>query len=115
MSRDLLDQPDETPCECLAGNFSALLQVGDAYVDDQFAEVSVQICSRCGQLWLRYFYENEAFTRSGRWYLAPLPPHEYTKLRREDAKKWLENMPWYYCGGSYFDGKVSKTSGRIYL
>ncbi|MBD2464110.1 hypothetical protein H6G89_24210 [Oscillatoria sp. FACHB-1407] len=115
MSHEAPDRPEQSSCRCLTGVFNSLEQIGAVHLDDRFAEVSIQICRQCGQPWLRYFYENEAFTASGRWYLAPLQPDELAQLKPENAKTILEAKPWYYCGGSYFDGRVSRTSGTIYL
>jgi hypothetical protein len=43
-------------------------------MDGRFAQVSLLVCSRCGQQWLRYSYEVEAFSASGRWYLGLSKP-----------------------------------------
>ena len=84
-------------------------------MDDNFAEVSLLICSLCGQHWLRYFYEVEAFTASGRWYLGAIHAEQAARLTAEEAKATLENLSWYFYGGSYFGGRSGKTSGRIVL
>lgn len=84
-------------------------------MDERFADVSVSTCKNCGQHWLRYFYENEAFTRSGRWYLGAVTAEEVARLTTENAKSILETLESYYCGGSYFDGSISKTAGEINL
>ena len=84
-------------------------------MDKRYAEVSVSNCKNCGRHWLRYFYENEGFTASGRWYLGSLTSEQLSELSLENAKQTLENLDWYYCGGSYFSGRVSKASGKINL
>lgn len=84
-------------------------------MDSNFAEVSLLVCADCGQQWLRYFYENEAFTASGRWYLGAIHAEQAEHLNAENARIILENLDWYYYGGSYYGGKSGKTSGRILL
>jgi hypothetical protein len=75
----------------------------------------VLICQDCGQHWLRYCYEVEAFTGSGRWYLGAITPEQFATLTVEQARAMLENLNWYDCGGSYYDGGMRRTSGTIML
>lgn len=84
-------------------------------MDRHFAEVSVLVCRVCGQYWLRYFYELEAFTSSGSWYLGPITARQRLELTAETAKGLLEELDWYDYGGSYFHGQIGRTSGPIYL
>lgn len=84
-------------------------------MDSRFAEVSILVCPNCGQYWLRYFYEVEAFKESGRWYLGPVDEEQSSTVGAEDAKNILEGLDWYYYGGSYFHGRNGKSSGSILL
>ena len=84
-------------------------------MDDSYAEVSVSACQRCGQHWLRYFYEHEAFTASGRWYLGAITPEQHAALTPHNAKSIMEGLEWYYYGGSFYYGKSGRTSGKITL
>jgi hypothetical protein len=84
-------------------------------MDKNFAEVSVLLCQSCGQHWLRYFYEQEAFTASGRWYLGAVAPEQSLTLTAENARGVVEGLDWYFYGGSYYHGRVGRTSGRIFL
>jgi hypothetical protein len=84
-------------------------------LDGRLAEVSLKVCHVCGRHWLRYFYEVEAFSRSGRWYLGQITAETAAGLSVEQAKTILEGLPWYFYGGSYFDGRVGKSSGPIHL
>lgn len=90
---------------------------GDAFIAlaDRFAEISVFQCRDCGRHWLRYFYEVEAFTRSGRWYLGCVTPEQFAGLTVENAKGVMEALDWYLYGGSYYNGLMGKTSGEIQL
>jgi len=84
-------------------------------MDGNFAEVSILVCSLCGQRWLRYFYELEAFTASGRWYLGAITAEQASLLTAENAKATLEGLSWYFYGGSYYGGKSGRASGKISL
>lgn len=84
-------------------------------MDSNYAEVSALVCRSCGQHWLRYFYEHEAFTSSGRWYLGAVAPGQLSALQAEGAKSLLEGLDWYFYGGSYYGGRVGKASGEISL
>lgn len=94
-------------CDCL-DHLQTLHELG---LESNFAEISIQKCTACGKLWLRYFYENEAFTGSARWFAGPLDPDLRPTV--DNARHMLESMAWYYCGGSYFDGKVLRGSGSL--
>lgn len=102
-------------CECLANPLGHLLSAREFGLDSRLAEVSVLVCRDCGRHWLRYFYEVEAFTGSGRWYLGAVMPEQAAALTVEDAKKTLEGLDWYYYGGSYYGGRTGRTSGQILL
>lgn len=79
--------------------------------DTNFADVSTLVCSKCGQSWVRYQYENEGISRSGRWFLAAVDG----PIERLSAKEQIEDAVEYWCGGSYFDGTTSLASGPIHL
>ena len=102
-------------CDCFTAPYHLLVSKKGLGMDDNFAEVSLLICSVCGQQWLRYHYEMEAFTASGRWYLGAINVEQASQLTAADAKATLEGLSWYFYGGSYYGGKSGKTSGRIYL
>jgi hypothetical protein len=84
-------------------------------MDDNFAVVSLLKCSVCGQQWVRYFYEVEAFTASGRWYLGAIHTEQASHLTAENAKAILDDLSWYFYGGSYYGGRSGRASGRIIL
>ena len=83
-------------------------------MDDNYAEVSLLVCAQCGQRWLRYFYENEAFTASGKWYMGAITAEQAARLTAESAKDTLESLSWYFYGGSFYDGRTGRTSGTIW-
>jgi hypothetical protein len=102
-------------CMCSTAPPAHLIGVKEMGLDSQLAEVSVLICRDCGQHWLRYFYEVEAFTGSGRWYLGAIGAEQFATLTVEQAKGTLESLTWYYYGGSYYHGRNGRTSGIIML
>jgi len=75
----------------------------------RFAEVTIEKCKHCGTEWINYLVENEAFTRSGRWYRGILENGQ-GKIKPENVETYLENLDWYIFGGSYFNstGKTGK-------
>jgi hypothetical protein len=102
-------------CECQISpshNLSDVLELG---LDQNDGQITVLACPTCGQFWLKYFYENEGFTASGRWYLGAISPEQCSSLILENAVSTLEELDWYFVGGSYFGGQVSKGSGKIFL
>jgi hypothetical protein len=102
-------------CECLVAPPDHLTIVKELGLDRYFAEVSVWVCRDCGRRWLRYFYEVEAFTGSGRWYLGAITSEQSAVLIAEHAKETLEALDWYYYGGSYYDGRKGRASGKFVL
>jgi hypothetical protein len=100
---------------CIGGKLDLLKTQKYLGMDEHFAEVSIWVCPDCGQYWLRYFYEVEAFPSSGRWYLGAVTPELAASLVPAHARAALEALDWYYYGGSYFHGKSGKASGRITL
>ena len=108
----MTDPPE--PCGCLLGTRNDLTLAKELGLDSRFAEVSLFVCPRCGQHWLRYFYELEAFTASGRWYLGAITREQAAALSADDAQATLEALDGYFYGGSYFGGRSGKAAGKIY-
>jgi len=109
-------QPEQAAsCECFTAPYRLLVIDKELGMDGSFAEVSLLTCSVCGQHWLRYFYEIEAFTASGRWYLGTIDAEQASRLTAENSKATLESLVWYFYGGSYFGGRSGKSSGEIFL
>lgn len=102
-------------CICRTNLAKGLLSEQDFGLDRNSAHVSILKCAICHQFWLHYFYENEVFSRSGRWYFAPISNQIRNEMKANKAKEILESMPVYWCGGSYFEGFVIQASGPIAL
>ncbi len=102
---------NQTECPCLEGEMGRQgFEVRDVGVDDDFGEVSVERCGRCGRFWLRYFIEYEYLTASGRWFRGVISPEAAVSVTPASAKATLEKLDWYFRGGSAFGGAVLKTS-----
>jgi hypothetical protein len=82
-------------------------------MDKDYAQVTMLACPVCGTTWLRYHYELEAFTASGRWYLGALSAEQAAQATADNAKTTLEGLDWYFYGGSYFDGRRGRASGPL--
>lgn len=106
---------DSPPCGCELRPDLEKEPVRAVGSDDHFADIEILRCPRCERLWLRYFYENEAFALSGRWFMGEVSPHYALAISPSDARKHLESLPDYFFGGSYFDGQSGKASGPITL
>ena len=102
-------------CGCFFEPNRNLVTQRELGMDENFAEVSLLTCPDCETRWLRYTYEMEAFTASGRWYLGALSEQEAARLTLENAKTMLEELVWYYYGGSYYGVKSGRSSGKIGL
>jgi hypothetical protein len=102
-------------CECQTNPPRDLANLHELGLDQNYGQITVLACPTCGQFWLKYFYENEGFTDSGRWHLGAISPEQCSSLTLENAVSTLEKLGWYFVGGSYYRGQVSKGSGKIFL
>jgi hypothetical protein len=115
VAEDRLQGQQAASCGCTIAPHEFLVNDTELGMDADFAQVSLLVCPACGRHWLRYFYELEAFTASGRWYLGAITAEQVSNLTAENAKGTLESLSWYFYGGSYYGGQSGRTSGRIYL
>jgi hypothetical protein len=104
-------------CRCMTpavdfGDFDSQA-VGIDETRGRHGEVSVETCKECGTRWLRYFVEYEAFSQSGRWYRAIVSADVLATLKPEDSVGVLEQVPWYFYGGSYFRTSGDRGSGPL--
>jgi hypothetical protein len=110
------EEGSNTTCACLTTpSVQTLVIFQELGYDSQYGEASLLVCAACGQFWLRYLYENEGFSRSGRWYMGPVAFGQINGITGENAKETLEGLEWYFFGGSYFGGKTGRSSGFIHL
>jgi hypothetical protein len=101
----------DAACHCLDEPLRSLTAARWLGTDERYAEVSLMVCADCGRRWLRYFFEIEAFSRSGRWYLGLIESDRDPTAG--EARALLESLPWYHYGGSYYDGRTGRASGPI--
>ena len=98
-------------CPCLSGDTSYRdFEDRLVGVDRDFGEVTVSQCKRCGQFWLHYLMEYEHLTAAGRWFRGPITPKIAASVTAANATKVLEELDWYFRGGSAFGGKILRTS-----
>jgi hypothetical protein len=82
-------------------------------VDDQYGEISIWICKKCGRNWLRYFIEYEYLTASGRVFTGVISPEAAAKVKAETAVDLFASMEWYFRGGSAFGKDFLRTTGPL--
>ena len=82
-------------------------------MDDQYGEVSVWTCKKCGRDWLHYFIEYEYPAAAGRMFTGVIPPETAASVHAENAADLIETMEWYFRGASAFGGNLLRTSGPV--
>jgi len=80
---------------------------------ERYGEAEIYECVKCGQLWVRYFVEYESFRASGRWAIGKIDRDAAEKIQVDEVTAFLENLPEYIRGGSYFGGTVCKAVGPM--
>lgn len=100
-------------CDCFAAPQAHRATLKWLGMDGQYAEVSILVCERCGQHWLKLLDELEGFTASGRWYMGGITAEQAEQVSADQAKAMLEGLEWYFYGGSYYGGLTGKTAGKI--
>jgi hypothetical protein len=106
-------------CECFEpakGPVSPeVLYSGVDTTNSNYGEVTLSRCQRCATVWLRFFIEYESFSRSGRWYRAPIPAERVSGVAAEHAISLLNSLSPRFAGGSYYDSTGFETRGRVAL
>jgi len=102
-------------CACIELGNIVLEQLSNLGMDKFYGEVSILKCPNCQQLWLRYLYENESVSGSGRWFACPISDSEKQTLTPDSAVKLMNSKSWFYSGGSYFNGVVSRSQPPVIL
>lgn len=87
--------------------------VGTDTTNRRYGEVSLETCRHCGTRWLHYLVEYEAFTGSSRWFRGLITEQDLARITPEGAVPFLESLPWYFEGGSYFDSRGRRGSGPV--
>ncbi|MCP3922048.1 MAG: hypothetical protein GY714_05610 [Desulfobacterales bacterium] len=87
--------------------------IGIDETNGRFGEVSVELCKLCHSKWLRYYVEFEYISKSGRWFKGQISDDIFAKITPETAVETLNDLPWHFCGGSYFNSNGKKGIGTI--
>src|SRR5579872_34455 len=91
--------PPVTSCTCEYGQAPYTeFESRELGVDDtegRFAEVTLERCKTCRRLWLRYFVEYEAFSRSGRWARGLISEEDAASMTPEAAEPYLRSLDSY--------------------
>ncbi len=87
--------------------------VGIDTTHQRFGDVSLWTCQQCGTRWLHYLVEYEAFTASGRWFRGLILSAPRETPIPSAAIAYLEGLPWYFLGGSYFGSTGMRGAGKI--
>jgi hypothetical protein len=100
-------------CMCFQTPDPYLVLEGERGMDKFYGIVSLWVCSLCGQHWLKYLFELEAFTGSGRWYLGPIMEEQASQVTAHNARAILSGLEMYLYGGSYFGGDIGRSVGPL--
>ena len=86
-------------------------EIGVDMTNFRYGDVSLMRCDRCGRYWLLYEVEYASYTQSGRWFLGLIDEERAETLQPEDAAPYLASLDWYFRGGAYYFGEITKVSG----
>jgi hypothetical protein len=104
---------EDSSCACGEGRFGGgNFERSELGMDRHFGEVTLLRCKRCRQLWLHYYYVNEAFTGSGRWYHGVIAPELESSVTLDTAHDILEKLDEYWCGGEPFRRPGVQEAGK---
>lgn len=110
----------KTSVDCACAGAEARFQQFDTHhlgrdqTEGRFADVTLHRCKVCNRLWLRYFVEYEAFSKSGRWARGLIDEETANSMTPEAAVDHLNSLDWYLYGGSRFGGRSGLTRGPTY-
>ncbi len=99
-----------TACTCQNPPFFYLnFDTRDLGRNEEYGEVSIEVCKQCGSKWVRYSIEDEQHSRSGRWWRAQiLNDEDGLVLTAGNAKEFIERQEWCFAGGSFYEIGVHK-------
>lgn len=105
--------PDRCICELPTAPYTTFIStaIGCDATNGRYADVSLERCTACRRLWLRYHVEYEGFSGSGRWARGLIAPDK-AAITPETAAAYIDGLDWYLRGGSYF-GAAGRASGPM--
>jgi hypothetical protein len=83
--------------------------------DASGAEISLETCKSCGQMWIKYLIEEPHLSRSGRWWRVQVSPEQRHKISPAHVKEFIEEQPWCFVGGSFFESTGKKVIAPIHV
>jgi hypothetical protein len=90
-------------CACAAPPFHFLDFYSSCLGQDTFGEdIRLDQCKTCGSYWLVYLLEWPHYSKSGRWWCAPISNSIAARISVEEAKRFIESLEWCYVGGSFY-------------
>lgn len=57
-------------------------------------------------MWINYLVQEPQYTKSGRWWRAPIKEEKTSLISADTSKQYIENQEWCFIGGSYYEGKI---------
>ncbi len=98
-------------CRCEKPPFSHLdYESSELGEDSSGAEVSIEMCKKCGVSWLKYFIEEPHYSGSGRWWIVKLSTASISTL---EAKEYIQSQAWCFVGGSFHNSAGKKLNAPI--
>jgi hypothetical protein len=80
--------------------------------DDQYGEVTVLRCARCGRCWWHYSMEYEYLSGAGRWLEGEISAEVAPRLKANDAVALFDRMAWFHVSGSAYGGSCAVLRDR---
>lgn len=102
-----IEKVNQDKCKCFNPPFNfqdyTSKFLGFDKTNGRFGKVSIDTCNICGRKWLHIMIEDEALPESGRWCRGLITDVSEKDICPENVEKILENLEWYYIGGSYYN------------
>ncbi len=74
------------------------------------AQITLEKCKNCGNIWLVYLIEEPHYSRSGRWWRIKLISND---INVESARSHIENSKYCFVGGTYFQSTGKRATAPI--
>lgn len=111
-----MQEENKAQCGCMENPRPPLPEVrwiGKDETEARCGQVSLRRCDACGRYWLLYQVEYPSYTQSGRWFVGLIDAERAETLAPEEAVPHLASLDWYFRGGAYFFGEITKVSGPV--
>ncbi len=81
--------------------------------DASGAEITLDRCTHCGQLWLNYLIEDPSFSHSTRWWRVVLTLEQKQGISAATSRGFIEQQAWCFIGGSYYGSSGNRSEAPI--